>query len=160
MLIFPSHGRGRRFNPYSAHHFTGVFCPRLGTTLQNTARTGKVNVEKSLNFVRGAFASFGAFERQSELPGRGRRCHSRERSRNLIWRNRGCRRTGSLQENKSVDVTRHVWREKTTSVTQWTTRKSARKRLLNDAQRPSHGRRGAVAADARIETRCRALGDM
>ena len=54
----PSHGRGRRFNPYSAHHFTRVSRSRSGTTRQNTARTSKLNVEKSLNFVRGVFVSF------------------------------------------------------------------------------------------------------
>jgi hypothetical protein len=45
----------------------GVFRPRLGIARQNTARTGTVNVEKSLNFVRGAFASLGAhFVEQSD----------------------------------------------------------------------------------------------
>ena len=53
----PSHGRGRRFNPYSAHHFTCVSRSRSGTTRQNTTRTGRLNVEKSLNSVRGVFVS-------------------------------------------------------------------------------------------------------
>jgi hypothetical protein len=38
----------------------GVSSAHLGTTRQNTARTGKFNVEKSLNFVQGAFTSPGA----------------------------------------------------------------------------------------------------
>src|SRR3974390_13605 len=56
----PSHGRGRRFNPYSAHHFTGAFRSRPGTTRQNTARTGKFSRAKSVHIVHGAFVSFGA----------------------------------------------------------------------------------------------------
>ena len=56
---FPSHGRGRRFNPYSAHHFTGAFRPRPGTTRQNTARTGKFSRAKSVHIVHGAFVFDG-----------------------------------------------------------------------------------------------------
>lgn len=54
----PSHGRGHRFDPYSAHHFTGTSSAYLGTTRQNQARTGKLNVEETLNFVRRTFARF------------------------------------------------------------------------------------------------------
>lgn len=37
---FPSHGRGRRFDPYSAHHFTGIFSAPLGTSRNNPAPFG------------------------------------------------------------------------------------------------------------------------
>lgn len=32
---FPSHGRGHRFNPYSAHHFTGFSSASLRTSRHN-----------------------------------------------------------------------------------------------------------------------------
>ena len=37
---FPSHGRGRRFNPYSAHHSAGLFSASAGTNRQHSARVG------------------------------------------------------------------------------------------------------------------------
>jgi hypothetical protein len=36
----PSHGRGRRFDPFSAHHFTGVFEVPSGTERQQVALAG------------------------------------------------------------------------------------------------------------------------
>jgi hypothetical protein len=48
---FPSHGRGRRFNPYSAHHFSSTYTAVLGTNRQLSARLGTSrrggDVEKS-----------------------------------------------------------------------------------------------------------------
>ena len=56
--IFPSHGRGPRFDPVSAHQkpFEYQGLPKrpfrkLGTSRQNTARTGKFDVEKTLDSV-------------------------------------------------------------------------------------------------------------
>src|SRR3990170_2941701 len=47
----PSHGRGRRFNPYSAHHFSSTYTAALGTNRQRSARIGTSecgwDVEKS-----------------------------------------------------------------------------------------------------------------
>ena len=52
----PSHGRGRRFNPYSAHHFTGTSCVSVRQIAAHEARTRLKNIELSLNSVRGVFA--------------------------------------------------------------------------------------------------------
>ena len=37
---YPSHGRGRRFNPYSAHHFSSTYSAELGTNRQRSAELG------------------------------------------------------------------------------------------------------------------------
>ena len=37
----PSHGRGHRFNPYSAHHFTGFSESQLGSCRQYQAEQSK-----------------------------------------------------------------------------------------------------------------------
>jgi hypothetical protein len=52
---FPSHGRGRRFNPYSAHHFTGAsrqYPAVAGRTIRKRAR--KIGA-KSVQSVHGAY---------------------------------------------------------------------------------------------------------
>lgn len=40
MQRVPSHGRGRRFNPYSAHHFPRLFSAPLGTNRHQPAEPG------------------------------------------------------------------------------------------------------------------------
>jgi len=52
---FPSHGRGRRFDPFSAHHFTGLFEVPSGTERQQAALAGTAG---RAGDVRSVFHSF------------------------------------------------------------------------------------------------------
>jgi len=51
----PSHGRGRRFNPCSAHHFPGLSSAPLSTERQQSAPAGTRRRGGDVENVRGVF---------------------------------------------------------------------------------------------------------
>src|SRR5262249_49875434 len=53
---FPSHGRGRRFNPYSAHHFSRLFSTPLGTNRHRPAAIGTLRRGADVEYIRHLFA--------------------------------------------------------------------------------------------------------
>lgn len=52
ITVFPSHGRGRRFNPYSAHHFYWAFRHKSAQPCQNKERP---SVDSALTAVPSMF---------------------------------------------------------------------------------------------------------
>jgi hypothetical protein len=52
---FPSHGRGRRFNPYSAHHFSSIFSAPLGTNQHQSAPIGTLRRGADVEYDRVLF---------------------------------------------------------------------------------------------------------
>jgi hypothetical protein len=53
----PSHGRGRRFNPYSAHHFSRLFSTQLGTNWHQPAAISTFRRGADVESIRRLFGS-------------------------------------------------------------------------------------------------------
>ena len=52
---FPSHGRGRRFNPYSAHHFAGTSRQYPAVSCRTIPQHARSIGAKSVQSVHGAY---------------------------------------------------------------------------------------------------------
>src|SRR5262249_10893108 len=63
---FPSHGRGRRFNPYSAHHISTTYRQLPAVAGRTSRKHARSNRGESVDFVRGlsARATVGVIVRQ------------------------------------------------------------------------------------------------
>jgi hypothetical protein len=66
--VFPSHGRGRRFNPYSAHHFTGFLGSIRQLHTERNVKTISRSVENPWTYRKTNRADI----RQTKSPGRCR----------------------------------------------------------------------------------------
>src|SRR5215813_53191 len=63
-VAFPSHGRGRRFNPYSAHHYIRGFSAPAGTNPSQSASLGTNKRGADMESVHGVSTPGWAHERR------------------------------------------------------------------------------------------------